>query len=273
MSVEIHKHKMTDIRVELLNDPRQASEILSRDRLYAAYALGVLETESWASCTALMAYTDETAAAFSLLAQPFDAATTLFVIGDPEALGEIYRHPAASAVFAWVTAKDEHLDCLKKYWRLEEPERMLRMVVSRASFVPAENPAGAEVTQLSPSDHLALAEAYETAFGTPGAARLMARGPYYATWHLGRISSVAGTHLFARRFNLAAVGNVWTRPAYRGRGLAKLTVGAVTQGLLETCEEVVLNVREDNMPARRVYERLGYRTHCAFWQSRGRWRH
>ena len=55
-----------------------------------------------------------------------------------------------------------------------------------------------------------------------------------------------------------------THPDYRARGFAKLTTSAVTQELLRTCDEVVLNVRSDNPAAIAAYTALGYREHNRF---------
>jgi predicted GNAT family acetyltransferase len=66
------------------------------------------------------------------------------------------------------------------------------------------------------------------------------------------------------RAGIAAVGNVLTRIAYRGRGMARSVTSAVTETALEQHRDVVLNVREDNAPAISVYERLGYMTHGEF---------
>ena len=60
------------------------------------------------------------------------------------------------------------------------------------------------------------------------------------------------------------VGNVLTHADFRGRGFAKLTTSAVTQELLRTCDQVVLNVRADNPPALAAYRALGYREYCRF---------
>lgn len=258
--------------VKQLQSPQQAYSFLLKDRLYSAYALGGLETEQWACHTALLAYDGETELALFLLSQPLEATSTLFVMGQPLALEQILQHPMAKALYAWINAKEEHLSCLRRYWRVEDAEKMLRMAVNRRDFRSPGGVEGWDLRRLDAADGPALAQAYEVAFGTPTAARLLERGPYYGVWRKGELISVAGTHVVCHHFGFAAAGNVWTTPAQRGQGLATLTVGAVTAELLESCEEVVLNVRDDNLAARRVYERLGYRPHCFFWQMRGRWR-
>jgi RimJ/RimL family protein N-acetyltransferase len=51
-----------------------------------------------------------------------------------------------------------------------------------------------------------------------------------------------------------------TRPEARGRGFATQVTSALTQFALEQTPVVTLTMVTDNTPARKVYERLGYRT-------------
>ena len=91
------------------------------------------------------------------------------------------------------------------------------------------------------------------------------RGVYYGVSEGGRLVAVAGTHCLAAHSGVGAVGNVLTHAAHRGRGYGATTTTAVTQELFRMgCEEVVLNVRQNNHGARRLYERLGFREHCTF---------
>lgn len=55
------------------------------------------------------------------------------------------------------------------------------------------------------------------------------------------------------------VGDVYTNPRYGSRGYAKVVTSAVTGEGLVSGAIALLQVREDNAPAVRVYERLGYR--------------
>jgi predicted GNAT family acetyltransferase len=64
---------------------------------------------------------------------------------------------------------------------------------------------------------------------------------------------------------VAAVGNVYTRRARRGQGLAGRLTSAVTLELLRRNIPVVgLNVSQGNFAAIRVYERLGFAIYCEF---------
>ena len=82
-----------------------------------------------------------------------------------------------------------------------------------------------------------------------------------AALHAGEVKAVQSPA------SIAAVGNVLTRLAYRGRGMATSCTSAVTEAALEQHRDVVLNVRHDNAPAVAVYDRLGYRTHGTFLEG------
>lgn len=75
----------------------------------------------------------------------------------------------------------------------------------------------------------------------------------------GRLVAAAGTHLMSEQKGLAAIGSVFVHPEYRGRSFGE----AVTRGVVERIggriDTVGLNVSSDKAPARRIYERLGFR--------------
>jgi ribosomal protein S18 acetylase RimI-like enzyme len=137
---------------------------------------------------------------------------------------------------------------------------MMRMVVDRLSFRPHAGVA----LRLLPIEIGDLNRLYGYGFTAWLPADAIANGVYYGIRDGGRLVAAAGTHVISAEAGLAAVGNVLTHPDYRGRGFAKLTTSAVTQELLRSCTEVVLNVRSDNPPAIAAYRALGYRQHAIF---------
>jgi predicted GNAT family acetyltransferase len=80
---------------------------------------------------------------------------------------------------------------------------------------------------------------------------------------------VAGTHLVAPAWGVAAVGNVYVHPHWRGRGYGALVSSAVTAELLQRGLLVVLNVDQDNPAAIHLYRQLGYRADCPFVEGIG----
>jgi ribosomal protein S18 acetylase RimI-like enzyme len=54
------------------------------------------------------------------------------------------------------------------------------------------------------------------------------------------------------------LGNIATRPDYRGQGLGQAVTARLCQSLAETVDHIALNVRTDNRPAIALYEKLGF---------------
>ena len=95
---------------------------------------------------------------------------------------------------------------------------------------------------------------------------MVAQGVFFGVFEGSEIVAAAGTHLHAPEEGAAAMGNIYTRRDRRGRGLGKL-VTCATLGALAHLETVGLSVRVDNAAAIRVYEALGFRKHCEFFEG------
>lgn len=95
-------------------------------------------------------------------------------------------------------------------------------------------------------------------------------GVFYGVYDQSRLVALSGTHVRSTRYNLAAVGNVFTDPDYRGNGFAAMTTQAVIHDLSsEGIETIVLNVAQSNTPAIKTYERIGFSAHRAYLEGHG----
>jgi len=140
-------------------------------------------------------------------------------------------------------------------WR---PQTMLRMQVNRASFVGgAENPAVRRLTRAD-ADELNRLYAIE-GDGLRYSGRRISEGIYFGAEVRNRLVAAAGTHIHSLGEGVGVIGNVFTHPDYRGRGLGTAVTGAVARHLLSACDLIVLNVDPANRVARHVYESLGFR--------------
>ena len=64
---------------------------------------------------------------------------------------------------------------------------------------------------------------------------------------------------------VAAIGNIYTRPDCRGHGFGTAVTARIVQALqADGYRLIVLNVSEQNLVARSLYEKLGFVTHCLF---------
>jgi predicted GNAT family acetyltransferase len=137
---------------------------------------------------------------------------------------------------------------------------MVRMWVDRSTFRPVPG----ITSRLLASEISDLNRLYDLGFTSWLPAASVANGVYFGVRIGGRLVAAAGTHVISPEARLAVVGNVMTHIDHRGRGYAKLATAAVTQELLRTCDQVVLNVRADNPPALAAYRAVGYQEHIRF---------
>ncbi|HNY16598.1 MAG TPA: GNAT family N-acetyltransferase [Treponemataceae bacterium] len=72
----------------------------------------------------------------------------------------------------------------------------------------------------------------------------------------------AGTN--ARGFAYDQIGGVYTAPSWRGQGLATALVSRISRELMGEGRKVVLFVKPENEPARRAYEKAGFKPELPF---------
>ncbi|HUW08430.1 MAG TPA: GNAT family N-acetyltransferase, partial [Anaerolineae bacterium] len=192
----------------------------------------------------------------------------VFGLGDPSGVAAILDQ-AALPERVYFTVRPEHWPTVREHYRLQFEVPMLRMVLGADALPDCGSDA---VRRLEAADLGSLRALY--ALGKPGDADGFApfqieRGVFFGWVEDEKLVSVAGTHLVSLRHGLAAVGNVFTDPAYRGRGHALACTRAVTAALLDQRLSVVLNVAVHNTAAVSLYRRLGYKTYCRFFEGVG----
>ncbi|MFQ5352461.1 MAG: GNAT family N-acetyltransferase [Candidatus Binatia bacterium] len=247
--------------IEPLRDPARIRPILQTDRPYAAYALAQLDPKmfklnewycaSGPSGTALVLHSRS------------GIGRALFAVGDPQALDAALKlHPGPR--FAFGSLYPEHRPIIERYFVVTRPQTMQRMSITKERFQPVDSPA----IRLRGRDAPAVNRLYSVE-GGPTAYRSshLDEGAYYGVEVDGGLVAIAGTHVASAAEGVAVVGNVFTHPRYRGGGLATATTSAVTQEVLQYCDLVVLTVEEENVPALRVYNRLGYATECTLHET------
>ena len=251
-----------DYVVRQLRDPDEIRPLLRARVEYTAYALGQLEPELFARTQWYLAR--GTTGVGLVLHSRGGLGDATFVMGDPDAVhATLSIHPGTAQTY--VTCQPQHLDVLKRVYRLATQQPMVRMVVTRERFRPVREP---EAVPLSGFDIRKINALYGSENGPS----------YYIPEHIdagvyrgvvveGRLVAIAGTHVVSRQEGVAVVGNVFTHPAYRGRGYATAATSAVTEALLDYCDYVVLTVDPRNTPAVAAYVRLGYREACQLLEA------
>jgi len=246
-----------DYVVQPVVDIASIRSILAPRVEYTAYALGQLEPALFPRTR--WYYARGTTGTGLVLHSRGGLGDATFVLGDPDAVSAILSiHPGTAQTYA--TCQPQHLDTLRRYFRLANQQPMIRMAVTRERFEPVVDQPTAVLSGIDIRKVNAL-------YGSEG-------GPsYYIPEHIdsgvyrgvveeGRLVAIAGTHVVSRQEGVAVVGNAFTHPDYRGKGYATATTSAVTDTLLKYCDHVVLTVDPNNTPAVAAYARLGYREVC-----------
>ena len=81
------------------------------------------------------------------------------------------------------------------------------------------------------------------------------------------LACIAGIHNLSETFDVAAIGNLVTHPAHRGKGFAKACTAALLRTVLQRVSRVTLDVQEDNAPAVRTYECFGFKPCAEFFEG------
>jgi len=235
-------------------------EVLNRDRPWAVYALGDLAPDRREHCRWHLS--------------PKQDGLILFYceFGTPVlfAMGEVEEALAGAPLEekAYIQIRPEAAAVVERFYRIERRKRVARM---RLESFHGRGPGGVERLSVEHAEELralyadgeADGESPDFFFDT-----MLEEGTFFGVRREGRLAAVAGTHLTSVEESAAAVGNVYTHRDWRGRGLARVTTGAVVEELLlRGIRTIALNVYLGNTAAMRVYGRLGFVPHCEYYEG------
>ncbi len=249
-----------------LTDDGAIVPVLEAQRRWAAYALCDLEPPHRRYARYIGAVRDGRAEAVVLVYTP-PGFTSLLPSGSEEGVQAILARAPDLPPKPFLVVRRLDLPAIEARYRVDEKWTMLRMAVSTSELRPAPVRNGT-LRPLAADDLPAVQALYASWPDTVFTPFMFAHGIYYGAYVDGHLVAVAGTHAFSPRHGIGVIGNVFTRPDYRGRGLGGAVTGAVAVSLLERgVRDVVLNVREDNAPAIAAYARLGFTIHEPFWEG------
>jgi RimJ/RimL family protein N-acetyltransferase len=249
------------MKVVELVDKSQILAYLETDRLYAAYAVGDLEPALFVHCEWFGAERDGRLQALALhysgLGFP-----VVFLMGEADGLRAVFED-ALYIERAYFTCRQEHLGVMQDFYEWE-PCPMWRMTLWPESFRPVTG----DCVSLTRDHAEQLAALYACGEGNAFDPVQVPGGAFHGVFEDGRLVAAAGTHLVSPTYGVAALGNVFTHPDFRGCGYATVATSAVVTELHgRGIRDIVLNVDQRNKPASRIYERLGFERYCPFFDG------
>ncbi len=257
------------------SDVAQVHRMLSADPVWAAYPLADLQPEFSADCRWMTGVT-VAGDAVVLVYRAFDP-PVLFTIGQPQALAAVLAQ-AGLPDAVYLTIGDSHLPVVSRHYSIAEVRPMRRMVLADTQAAVRNGKPGTEdpviaVTRLTgtcAADVLQLL-AHGGPF-TPDAFSpvQMDRGVFFGIYAGEELLAVGGTHIVDFTSGGAAIGNMYTHPAYRRRGYSAAILRAIVRELLErSVTNIVLNVDQRNPGAEALYLAHGFIVHVPYFEGKG----
>jgi GNAT superfamily N-acetyltransferase len=117
-----------------------------------------------------------------------------------------------------------------------------------------------EIRQLTPADAISLTSLRRetpTDKDVEEAKSLIEEQPFYGIFKNGTLISVACIQ--AKIPEIWIIGGIYTKPEYRNKGYATSLTSFLVKEVLAETEHVGLYVREDNHPAKHIYEKVGFK--------------
>lgn len=237
-----------------VDNPAELATVFAEDREAHIYGLADLEEPFWSNST----WYREGPAVIGLVSTG-GAWVTAYAMSrhEPEATLSLLADLITSMpAGTWITGPTGMYRTVSRLRAARDMGPHWRMILQET----AEEEAASDAVPLGPADREALIQLHTSdegsAFFLP---MMLERNPFMGIWEDGQLVASAGTHALSRRYGVAAIGAVITRPSHRGRGLAAQVLGALCRRLASEYETIGLNVETANKVALRLYDRLGFR--------------
>lgn len=191
----------------------------------------------------------------------------LFAHGEPQGVAALFDRVAGGQIT--FTLQPTHRALLKDRLQPRGETNMWRMVLRPADF-PGRTDL--PVVPLGREHAPAIEELLAGQENAPDSFSLgqLDSGIFYGVIENGKLLSMAGTHVLSTAHDVAAIGNVFTDPAQRGRHYGRATCAAVAADLLaKGIGTIVLNVGMENQPAMNLYRSLGFWPFCGYHEGVG----
>jgi ribosomal protein S18 acetylase RimI-like enzyme len=100
---------------------------------------------------------------------------------------------------------------------------------------------------------------YKEAYpGTWFDSRMLETGKYFGYYSGETLVGIAGAHVYSPEYGVAALGNIAVHPDFRGSGICYKLTSVLCNDFSDKIRLIGLNVKSDNEPAIRCYQKAGF---------------
>jgi ribosomal protein S18 acetylase RimI-like enzyme len=244
--------------VQEIHDRAELARWFGRDPALHMYEIGDLDDFFWPSTRWYrLAGGDQVALLYDAPGLP-----VLLAQSRPEAAAELRRLVAELAPViperAYAHVTDGVESALEPACEIAYHGRHLKMALTEPA--PLDAVTGTqEAKPLTVADRDDMERLYARSYpGNWFDPRMLETGQYVGIRREGILVAIAGVHVYSAVHRVAALGNVTTDPAHRGRGLATTAVAALCHRLAPSVDHIGLNVEADNDAAVGLYRGLGF---------------
>ena len=246
-------------------EPGEVRLLLNQDRYWSLYGLGDMDPARAEYCrwyshgeTIVLRYVE------------FDPPILLCAGPDLESVFAQANGGLDAMKSCFLHLRGEHLPAVEKRFRVTWKRPMWRMRLAPGALKPSGLPPA---EPLHRKDLDALRALYADGKETRESpdfffASMLEGGAFHGIWEQGVLVAAGGTHLICESESVAAIGNIYTKRGHRGQGLgARITESIVRELEQRGIAAIGLNVKQDNSSAIGLYRRLGFETHCEYWEG------
>jgi len=241
-----------------LHNKETIAAVLKRSPLIHLYAIGDLDDFFWPYTTWYGSQKDGDIAEIALIYSGLSIPVLFGITERPAAMRELlhtlmpllpreiyaHLHPEVLPIFR----KDYAIAPHGLFYQMALKDRERLSAVDTSAVVPLTVENAAELQAF-------YRASYPGNWFDP---RMLETGFCYGIREGETLTSVAGIHVYSAAYRVAALGNITTRPEYRGRGLATRVTAGLCHAMSGSVDHIGLNVNIENKAAIACYEKLGF---------------
>ncbi|MDQ3022640.1 MAG: GNAT family N-acetyltransferase [Bacteroidota bacterium] len=160
--------------------------------------------------------------------------------------GEIYCHLSKGVINAF--EKKSILRICGVYYKMSLKEKSL--------LIKDENK---KVKRLLPGDIVIIKALYDASYPDNFFdKRMLETGKYFGYFEKGELIGISGIHVYSDKYRVATLGNITINPAHRGKSICQKLTSALCSDLLQTVDNIGLNVSVKNLSAVNCYKKIGF---------------